>query len=87
MGPLVNGSYLALVSNQYLRATVIVGRPAVGMPDWRRHAPGPLTEEDVTDVVAWLAAQRPASARQPYLTKMNTIEPNASGLNVSGGIR
>jgi cytochrome c oxidase cbb3-type subunit 3 len=87
VGPLVNGSYLALVSNQYLRTTVIVGRPAMGMPDWRRHAPGPLTEEDVTDVVAWLAAQRPASARQPYLTKMNTTEPNASGLNVSGGIR
>lgn len=70
-GTLVDGSYLALVSNQYLRTTVIVGRPGRGMPDWRHHSPKPLTDEDVTDVVAWLAAQRPTLGGQPYLSELN----------------
>jgi mono/diheme cytochrome c family protein len=64
---IVDGSYLALVSNQYLRTTVIVGRPELGAPDWRGNAPGkPMSPDDVSDVVAWLAAQRPEVAGQPY---------------------
>jgi len=56
----VDGSYLALVSDQNLRTTVIVGRPEMGAPDWRGDVPGkPMSLDDVTDVVAWLGAQRP----------------------------
>ena len=56
-------SYLALVSDQHLRTVIIVGMPNLGMPDWRSH-PKPLTDSDVGDVVAWLAAQRePLSAQ------------------------
>jgi len=56
-------SYLALVSNQHLRTVIIVGMPNLGMPDWRSHSK-PLTDSDVGDVVAWLAAQRePLSAQ------------------------
>jgi len=59
-GSIVDGTYLALVSDQSLRTTVIVGRPEMGAPDWRSDVPGkPLSSEDVSDVVAWLAAQRP----------------------------
>jgi len=59
---IVDGSYLTLVSDQYLRTTVIVGRPEMGAPDWRGDVPGkPMSSNDVTDVVAWLAAQRPSS--------------------------
>jgi mono/diheme cytochrome c family protein len=66
---IVDGSYLALVSNQSLRTTVIVGRPELGAPDWRGDVPGqPMSQEDVSDVVAWLAAQRPQFAGQPYPT-------------------
>jgi cytochrome c oxidase cbb3-type subunit III len=55
-------SYLALVSDQHLRTVIIAGMPNLGMPDWRGH-PRPLSEADVTDVVAWLATQRtPLSA-------------------------
>jgi mono/diheme cytochrome c family protein len=55
-------SYLALVTNQHLRTVTIVGMPNLGMPDWRGHAP-PLSDADVTDVVAWLAMHRtPLSA-------------------------
>ena len=57
---IVDSAYLALVSDQGLRTTVIVGRPELGAPDWRGDVPGnPLSSEDVSDVVAWLAAKRP----------------------------
>jgi cytochrome c oxidase cbb3-type subunit 3/ubiquinol-cytochrome c reductase cytochrome c subunit len=55
-------SYLALVTNQHLRTVIIAGMPNLGMPDWRGHAT-PLSDADVTDVVAWLAMHRtPLSA-------------------------
>ena len=64
---IVDASYLALVSDQSLRTNVIAGRPDLGAPDWRRNVPGkPLSPEDVTDVVAWLAAQRREFPGQPY---------------------
>jgi cytochrome c oxidase cbb3-type subunit 3 len=56
---IVDPSYLALVSEQSLRTTVIAGRRDLGSPDWRSDVPGkPMTSENVSDVVAWLAAQR-----------------------------
>jgi mono/diheme cytochrome c family protein len=56
---IVDGSYLALVSDQGLRTTVIAGRPELGAPDWRGNVPGrPMTPQEITDVVAWLSAQR-----------------------------
>ena len=64
---IVDGSFLALVSDQALRTTVLVGRPYLGAPDWRGNAPGhPMSADDVTDVVAWLVAQRPEFPGQPY---------------------
>jgi cytochrome c oxidase cbb3-type subunit III len=64
---IVEGSYLALVSNQGLRTTIIAGRPDLGAPDWRGNVPGKvMTSEDVADVVAWLAAQRPEFPGKPY---------------------
>jgi len=62
-GSVVDASYLSLVSNQYLRTIVIAGRPDVGHPDWKNDVRGqPLTSEQVSDVVAWLASKRPAPA-------------------------
>ena len=64
---IVDGSYLALVSDQDLRTNVIVGRPDIGAPTFRDNVPGrPMSGEDVTDVVAWLAAQRSRFPGQPY---------------------
>jgi cytochrome c oxidase cbb3-type subunit 3/ubiquinol-cytochrome c reductase cytochrome c subunit len=55
------------VSDQGLRTAVVVGRPALGMPDWRgERAAHPLSSEDVADVVAWLIEQRPLFPGQPY---------------------
>ncbi|HEY6290215.1 MAG TPA: cytochrome c [Terriglobia bacterium] len=62
-----NGSYLALVSDQGLRTVVMVGRPELGAPDWRGDVPGrPMTHQEVSDVVAWLVAQRSQFPGQPY---------------------
>jgi cytochrome c oxidase cbb3-type subunit 3 len=64
---IVSGSYLALVSDQDLRTNVIVGRPELGAPDWRGDVPGrPMSAQEISDVVAWLAAQRPQFPGQPY---------------------
>jgi cytochrome c oxidase cbb3-type subunit III len=60
-GSIVDPSYLALVSDQYLRTVVIAGRPELGHPDWKNAAAGhPLSSQQVSDVVAWLASKRPA---------------------------
>ena len=64
---ITNDSFLALVSDQGLRTTVITGRPELGAPDWRGNAPGkPMSDQDVTDVVAWLTSRRVEDPGQPY---------------------
>ena len=64
---IVDGSYLALVSNQGLRTVVIVGRPELGAPDWRGNIRGKaMSSQDVSDVVAWLASKRTKYPGQPY---------------------
>jgi cytochrome c oxidase cbb3-type subunit III len=60
-------SFLALVSNQGLRTIVITGRPDLQAPDWRGNVPGqPMSDQEITDVVAWLASRRVQSPGQPY---------------------
>jgi len=63
-GSIVDPSYLALVSDQSLRSTIVAGRPEQGMPDWRSDISGlgsrTMSDQEVADVVAWLGAQRTA---------------------------
>ena len=76
----VDGSYLALVSDQQLRTIVIAGRPELGGPDWRGDVEGrPMSAQDISDVVAWLSSQRPKFPGQPY--------PIASTNPANGGPR
>ncbi len=63
---IVNGSFLALISDQGLRTSVIVGRPELGAPDWRGDNSRPMSDQEVTDVVAWLASRRVQFPGQPY---------------------
>jgi mono/diheme cytochrome c family protein len=69
-GSLVNSSYLALVSDQSLRSAIVSGNPEQGMPDWRQDLPGDqrstLTDQEITDIVAWLATHRTSAPGQPY---------------------
>ena len=49
----MDGTYLALVSDQGLRTTVIAGRPDLGAPDWRGNVRGKtMTSQEISDVVA-----------------------------------
>ncbi len=65
---ITSGSFLALVSDQSLRTIVIAGRPELGAPDWRGNVRDkPMSDQEVTDVVAWLASQRVQNPGQPYL--------------------
>lgn len=64
---ITDDSFLALVSDQALRTMVIAGRPELGAPDWRGNVAGkPMSDQEVTDVVAWLAAQRAQTPGRPY---------------------
>jgi cytochrome c oxidase cbb3-type subunit 3/ubiquinol-cytochrome c reductase cytochrome c subunit len=69
-GSLVEPSYLSLVSDQGLRSFIIAGQPEQGMPDWGSDQTGSaahaMTNQEITDIVAWLAAHRTAAPGQPY---------------------
>jgi cytochrome c oxidase cbb3-type subunit III len=59
-GSVTNPAYLSLVSDQGLRTFVICGRPDFNAPDWRTDLSGhPMSDQEISDVVAWLVAQRP----------------------------
>jgi mono/diheme cytochrome c family protein len=70
MGSIVDPSYLALITDQNLRSTIIAGRPDLGMPDWRSHVMATnqraMTDQEVTDIVAWIVSHRVAAPGQPY---------------------
>jgi len=64
---ITDDSFLALVGDQGLRTIVITGRPELGAPDWRGNLPGrPMSDQEVTDVVSWLASRRVQNPGQPY---------------------
>jgi cytochrome c oxidase cbb3-type subunit III len=79
---ITNDSFLALVSDQALRTIVITGRPELGAPDWRGNISGnsnsksnSMTDQDITDVVAWLASRRAENPGQPY-SALNHAQPS-----------
>jgi len=74
---ITNDSFLGLISDQALRTIVITGRPELGAPDWRGNVPGrPMTDQEITDVVAWLASRRAQNPGEPY-SALNYTQPPA----------
>ncbi len=67
-GSIVDPSYLDLVSDQGVRSIIIAGLPDQGMSDWRSDAAGlgAMSEQQVTDIVVWIASHRVAAPGQPY---------------------
>jgi mono/diheme cytochrome c family protein len=62
VGPVTDPNYLSLVSDQNLRTSIIVGRPDLGMPDYRILNLGrALSDQDIADLVTYLASLRPAN--------------------------
>lgn len=66
LGSIVDPSYLALISDQNLRTITIAGRPDEAMPDWRSDGAQPMTDQQITDILAWMASKRIATPGQPY---------------------
>jgi len=76
---ITNASFLALVSDQGLRTIIIAGRADLGAPDWRGYVPGrPMSDQEVSDVVAWLASARVQSPGQPYAAVSDAPPRSAS---------
>lgn len=77
-GSILDASLLALINEQTVRTTIIAGRPDIGQPDWRNHIEGrPMTDDEVTNVSAWLMSQKSPTPGQPY--------PNASPTSADPG--
>jgi len=52
---------------------VITGKAELGAPDWRGNVPGkPMSDQEITDVVAWLASRRVQFPGQPYSASNDT---------------
>jgi mono/diheme cytochrome c family protein len=65
LGSLIDPAYLALISDQGLRSIILAGQQ--GSHDWRSYQPQhPMTDQEITDVVAWLTSHRTATPGQPY---------------------
>jgi cytochrome c oxidase cbb3-type subunit 3 len=78
-GSIVDASFLALVSDQYLRTIVIAGRPELGAPDWRGNLPGtPMSEQEITDVVAWLSSQRSSLPSEQQSTSKPAVKSGSA---------
>jgi cytochrome c oxidase cbb3-type subunit III len=79
-GSVTNSAYLSLISDQGLRTLVIAGRPDFGAPDWRDNVPGhPMTDQQVSDVVAWLIAQRTTTQTQASSGNTSPGNPSSPG--------
>lgn len=62
-GQITDPIFLALISDQALRSIIIAGSPDIDQPDWRHDSKDgqlapPLTDQDVNDIVAYLASLR-----------------------------
>lgn len=70
VGSVVDPTYLALISDQGLRSVIISGQAVQGMPDWKSEKAGDathvLTDQEITDIVAWLASHRVQTPGQIY---------------------
>jgi cytochrome c oxidase cbb3-type subunit 3/ubiquinol-cytochrome c reductase cytochrome c subunit len=74
LGSLVDPAYLALVSDQGLRSIILAGQTEQDAHDWRSYSaspgapaiPIPMSDQQVTDVVAWLTSHRIATPGQVY---------------------
>ena len=76
IGSVTDPAVLALASDQYLRTSIIFGRPDFGMPSFEHLNLGrALSDQDVTDLVAYLSSLRPpTSALSRHVVENGTGE-------------
>lgn len=79
VGPVTDRSYLTLSTNQLLRTSIIVGRPDLGMPNYRALNMGhALANQDIADLVAYLASLRPEAPNEAQHINENGAGQNGS---------
>lgn len=81
-GQITDPIYLALISDQALRSIIIAGSPDIGHPDWRHDSKNgqsaqPLTDQDVNDIVSYLASLR--NSAPAYAGNAASPEPAPAG--------
>jgi cytochrome c oxidase cbb3-type subunit III len=65
-GAVANPTFLGLVSDQYIRTIILAGRSDLGCPTFQNRIPGrAMTNEEISDVTAWLVSQRRNEFGQP----------------------
>ncbi len=75
LGSIVDPAYLDLISDQALRSFIVAGRPTQGMPDWRSDSTVPMTDQQITDIVAWIVSKRTRNPGQPYPSQPHASLP------------
>jgi len=74
-GSVVNPAFVGMVSDQYLRTIALIGRPDLGCPSFQDRIPGrAMTNEEISDVTAWLVSQRRNEFGKP-LTAAPATQP------------
>lgn len=68
-GSLLDSSYLALITDQGLRSIILAGQIDGQPHNWHSYGPRPMSDADITNIVAWLASHRVATPGQPYPTR------------------
>jgi cytochrome c oxidase cbb3-type subunit III len=64
-GSVLDPHVMSLISDQYYRTVMIVGRLDWGMPDWQHRIPKhPMSDQEMSDVVAWISSKRPPAVGQ-----------------------
>ena len=88
VGSVNYAAYLQLVSDQMLRTSILVGRPDLGMPDYRHLKMGKaLTDADVNDIVAFLVSKRPAQKAAEPIKGQESAESNKTRASSQQGIK
>jgi cytochrome c oxidase cbb3-type subunit 3 len=88
VGSIVDPFYLTLITNQGLRTLTIVHRPDFVPGDWRSYVSGrPMSDQQISDIVAWLAAQRPAGVVTASPATIQGILPPAKSGSGREGMR
>ncbi len=66
VGSVIDESFVALVSDASLCTTALAGRPDLGCAGARRNGATPMSDEEISDMVAWLSSHRQRSSRELY---------------------
>ncbi len=69
---LTNQSFLASVSDAFLRDGIAHGRPGTPMSSWGKAYGGPLSESDVQAIIGWLRSQQTVPNRAVSSAKITT---------------